>query len=379
MRKKIAVLGSTGSVGRQALAVAEFLGLEVVGLVAGSNSALLAEQIEKYRPSWAVLTHGSPFTAPAATQLAYGSEAVAEYSSNHGADIVVAAISGVAGLVPTWRAVSTGVTVALANKESLVTAGTLIMQAAAESGAKIIPIDSEHAAIWQCLQGVKATEISRLILTASGGPFRAWPRDQLEKVTIEDALAHPTWSMGKKITIDSATLMNKGLEVIEAHWLFGVDYEKIEVVIHPESIVHSCVELVDGSILAQLAHPDMRMPIQQALTYPERQYAPWPRLSLAEIGSLTFSQPRYHDFPCLKLAVEAGRAGGSYPVVLNAANEVAVQAFLAGEISFVAIAKLVAATLDQHRQQAVSDIQAVMQVDQEARRLARRLKGKIAS
>lgn len=377
MRKRIAVLGSTGSIGRQTLEVADYLGLQVVGLAAGSNTALLADQIAKYRPAWAVLATGEPFPTPAPTQLTCGSEAVAHCAGQHGADIVVAAISGVAGLIPTWNAVLSGATVALANKESLVTAGRLLMQAAAQSGATILPIDSEHSAIWQCLQAVEPHHVSRLILTASGGPFRDWPLSRLQQVGLADALAHPTWSMGNKLTIDSATLMNKGLEVIEAHWLFGTAYENIEVVVHPESIVHSLVELVDGALLAQLSPPDMRLPIQLALTYPERCRTPWPRLNLWQTEKLSFSAPRFTDFPCLRLAREAGQAGRSYPVVLNAANEVAVQAFMAGELSFLDIPRLVARALEQHIATDVSDMQAVLTVDNEARVLAHQLRAKL--
>lgn len=378
MSKRIAVLGSTGSVGRQTLEVADHLGYEVVGLAAGRNSALLAEQIAKYRPAWAVLAEGEPLTAAAPTQLAYGPDAVAHFARWHDADIVVAAISGVAGLVPTWNAVRSGATVALANKESLVSGGQLIMQAAADSGATIISIDSEHSAIWQCLQGVAPHHVQRLLLTASGGPFRDWERSRLQQATLADALAHPTWKMGDKLTIDSATLMNKGLEVLEAHWLFGTPYENIEVVIHPESIVHSLVELVDGSLLAQLSLPDMRLPIQLALTYPERCATPWPRLNLWQAGKLTFAAPRVDDFPCLQLAVEAGRAGRSYPIVLNAANEVAVQAFMSGAVGFMDIPRLVAKTLEQHLALDVLDMNTVLAVDSEARCKTRQLQAAIA-
>jgi 1-deoxy-D-xylulose-5-phosphate reductoisomerase len=370
VKKRVAVLGSTGSVGRQALEVAEHLGLTVVGLVAGKNASLLAEQIAKYRPEWAVLAEGNPFPVPAHTQLAHGKDAVAHFARWHQADIVIAAISGVAGLVPTWNAVLSGATVALANKESLVTAGALIKQEALASGATIISIDSEHSAIWQCLQGAHSQHIRRLILTASGGPFRDWDRSRLKQVTLQEALAHPTWKMGRKITVDSATLMNKGLEVIEAHWLFEVPYDNIEVVVHPESIVHSLVEFVDGSTIAQLSLPDMRLPIQLALTYPDRMESPVPRLDLAQMGKLTFAAPRLEDFPCLKLAVEAGTAGRSYPIVLNAANEVAVEAFLASRIGFMDIPRVVEKTLDQHRAIDVADINTVLGVDQEARERA---------
>ncbi len=371
MSKRVAVLGSTGSVGRQALEVAEHLGLSIVGLAAGRNAHLLAEQVEKYRPQWAVLAEGESFTAPACTEVAYGPEALAHFSRWHQADIVIAAIAGVAGLVPTWNAILSGTTVALANKESLVTAGELIMQATSTAGATVIPIDSEHSAIWQCLQGVERQHVYRLLLTASGGPFRSWDRSRLTQVTIGDALAHPTWKMGRKITIDSATLMNKGLEVIEAHWLFGVSYNNIEVVIHPESIVHSMVELTDGSILAQLSLPDMRLPIQLALTYPTRVESSVPRLNLSQLRQLTFADPRLDDFPCLNLAIEAGRAGRSYPIVLNAANEVAVEAFLSARIGFMDIPRVVRQTLEAHNPVQVTDIDTVLEIDLEARESAK--------
>lgn len=379
MGKRIAVLGSTGSVGRQALEVAEHLGYEIVGLAAGANSTLLAEQIVKYKPAWAVLAAGDRLPELGVTELAYGSDAVAHFARWHGADIVVAAISGVAGLVPTWNAVLSGATVALANKEALVTAGQLIMHDAAAAGTTIISIDSEHSAIWQCLQGVADGHLQRLLLTASGGPFRDWECSRLQYVTVTDALAHPTWKMGSKITIDSSTLMNKGLEVIEAHWLFSTPYENIEVVIHPESIVHSLIELVDGSILAQLSLPDMRLPIQVALTYPERTASLLPRLNLWQLEKLTFAAVRQDAFPCLQLAIAAGQAGLSYPIVLNAANEVAVAAFLSGAIGFMDIPCLVEKTIEQHKACEIADINTVLAVDGEARCKAQELQLKIAS
>lgn len=373
MPKRIAVLGSTGSVGRQALQVADHLGLKVVGLAAGSNATLLAQQVAKYRPDWAVLASGPRFTAAAPTKLAFGADAVARYAGEHQADIVVAAISGIAGLLPTWNAVLSGTTVALANKESLVTAGKLIMEAAAKSGAHILPIDSEHSAIWQCMQGVQKHQVSRLILTASGGPFRDWPQADLQQVTVAAALAHPTWNMGNKLTVDSATLMNKGLEVMEAHWLFGVPYNQIDVVIHPESIVHSLIELKDGTMLAQLSQPDMRLPIQLAMTYPERHAAPGPRLDLTQVGQLNFSEPRRDAFPCLDLALKAGMAGQSYPIVLNAANEVAVASFLAGELGFVQIPNLISNVLTQHKAIDINDLESVLAIDKLARLQATKL------
>ncbi len=361
--KRIAILGSTGSVGSQTLQVAKHLGLQVVGLVAGSNRQLLEQQVALFQPEWAVLTNAdAPTEMRGGTRFCFGLDALAEMSLHHGADLVVAAISGVAGLLPTWNAVESGATVALANKESLVTAGHILMPAAKAHGHALLPLDSEHSALWQCLEGRDKATVQRLILTASGGPFREWPAERLASATCQEALAHPTWNMGGKVTIDSATLMNKGLEVIEAHWLFDIGYDQIDVVVHPESIVHSLVEFTDGSHLAQLSSPDMRLPIQVALSYPERLVAPWPRLDLTQVGQLTFQRPRMDAFPCLALAISAGRAGKSYPIALNAANEVAVKAFQSGRLSFSGIARLVAAMLDQHSPEVVDSVSHVLQL-----------------
>lgn len=372
--RRVAIFGSTGSIGRQTLEVAQQLGLEVVGLIAGSNHELLIQQISQFRPRWAVLANGPIGEQKLGdTFLAGGADAVARFSSDHQADIVVAAISGIAGLVPTWNALQSGANVAIANKESLVTAGHLVMPAARRLGTKILPVDSEHSALWQCLQGSNPTSVSRLTLTASGGPFRDWPTGRLQAASFDDALAHPTWSMGHKNTIDSATLMNKGLEVIEAHWLFDMEYDKIDVVVHPQSIVHSLVEFIDGSVLAQMSPPDMRLPIQVALTYPERVPGVWPRLNLTRVAQLSFQAPRFEDFPCLQLAISAGRAGNSYPIVLNAANEIAIEAFQRGQLSFLGISRLVAAMLDQHQPQPADSIAAVLEIDRVARATAARL------
>lgn len=368
--KRVAILGSTGSVGQQALQVVESLpDTKVVGLIAGRNGNLLLKQIEKYQPEWAVLAEGSQSYPRrlGCTELAVGQQAVEHYSRYHRADVIVAAISGVAGLVPSFRAVESGAVVALANKEALVTAGHLIMPLASASGSRILPVDSEHSAIWQCLQALKPTDIARLIITASGGPFREWTTQQLSTVTVDAALAHPNWRMGSKITIDSATLMNKGLEVIEARWLFDMAYDNIDILVHPQSIVHSMVETVEGSVLAQMSQPDMRLPIQLALTWPERRLAPWPKLDLARIGTLTFERPRYEDFPCLNLALEAGRLGASFPIALNAANEVAVNAFLDGRISFTEIPVLLERVLTVHSPISAESIAQVLDVDRQTR------------
>lgn len=370
--KRVAILGSTGSIGRQALEVIDRLpGYSVVGLVAGSNEKLWREQIEKHSPNWAVLVNGSGAGSRLGqTALAYGQESLLHYAANHGADIVVSAISGVAGLLPTWLAITSGVSVALANKESLVAAGHLVMQAVRESKLQLLPVDSEHSALWQCLQACRPEQVKRLILTASGGPFRELAQEKLPYVTAEQALAHPNWSMGAKISVDSATLMNKGLEVIEAHWLFGVDYEHIDVYVHPQSIVHSFVETIDGSLLAQLSLPDMRLPIQLALTHPERVDLDWPRLQLSQMGMLTFEEPRIDAFPCLKLAIAAGEQGGSYPLALNAANEVAVAAFLRGDISFGGIPRLVSLSLEHAWGELPATIEEVLEIDRRAREVA---------
>ncbi|MGI6357515.1 MAG: 1-deoxy-D-xylulose-5-phosphate reductoisomerase [Bacillota bacterium] len=361
--RSVAVFGSTGSIGRQTLQVAEHLGVPVVGLIAGNNRQLLEQQIRRFQPQWAVLAAGEGHTEQiGSTKLHFGPGALQHFSREHGADLVVAAISGIAGLLPTWNAVQSGATLALANKEALVTAGQLLISAAEERGVTILPLDSEHSALWQCLGDRPTAAVQRLILTASGGPFRDWPTDRLATVTVDDALAHPTWSMGKKITIDSATLMNKGLEVIEAHWLFGIDYDRIDVVVHPESIVHSLVEFVDGSVLAQLSPPDMRLPIHVAMTYPTRTPGSWPRLQLEQIGALHFQPPRREDFPCLGLAEAAGKAGQSYPIVLNSANEVAVEAFQRGELPFSGIPRLVSEMLARHQPEALCSIDHVLEL-----------------
>jgi 1-deoxy-D-xylulose-5-phosphate reductoisomerase len=378
--RRIAIFGSTGSIGRQTLQVAAHLGLQVVGLIAGSNRELLLQQIERFQPEWAVLQSGDqPELRVGRTTLASGERAVVQFSRDHQADIVVSAISGIAGLRPTWNAVQSGVTVALANKESLATAGHLLLPAVRRANAELLPVDSEHSALWQCLEGRQPESVRRLILTASGGPLRDWPKERLAGAALADVLNHPTWQMGNRVTIDSATLMNKGLEVIEAHWLFDMDYKQIDVLVHPQSIVHSLVELVDGSVLAQLSPPDMRLPIQVALTHPKRADSPWPKLDLAEAAELSFQPPRYQDFPCLRLAIQAGRQGGSYPVVLNAANEVAVAAFQAGVIGFGGIAELVAGALDQHHSQPVDDIAAVLELDRATRQAAERLLQRLTS
>jgi len=377
--RAITILGATGSIGRRTLElVAQFPEeFRVAGLAArGSNLHLLAQQAQAHRPdAVAVLdTVAADRLAralpPPRPDVLVGVEGLATLASSVKADIVLSALVGGAGLVPTMAAIRAGRTVALANKEPLVMAGALMTEAARASGVKLLPVDSEHSAIFQCLNGAKPREVKRLVLTASGGPFRTWPREALDRVTVEQALRHPTWRMGDKITIDSATLMNKGLEIIEAHWLFQMPFDRVEVVVHPQSIVHSMVEFVDRSVLAQLGVPDMGIPILYALSFPDRLPCPAPALDLAEIGALTFEAPDTDRFPCLGLGRRAGMAGGAAPVALNAANEVAVAAFLAGQCGFMDIPRLIAAALEVHGSATVSDLEACLAIDAEVRRWA---------
>lgn len=347
----VAVLGSTGSVGRQTLDVIAYhpARFRVVALAAGSNTRLLREQIEQFRPELVACETPAACSEVDHPDVLSGQAGLVAAATHPEAGIVVVATTGHAAIIPTYKAIAAGKTIALANKETLVCAGALIMPFAAERGVEIRPVDSEHSAIWQALGASRTSEVSRLILTASGGPFRTTPIAELANVSASQALSHPTWAMGGKITIDSATLMNKGLEVIEARWLFGIPYDRIEVLVHPESIVHSLVEFVDGGQMAQLGLPDMRLPIQYALTYPEHVASPCRRLSLAEVGSLHFAPPDEVRFPALRLARQAGEAGSTYPTALSAADEVAVQAFLAGRLRFPQIVEVVERTLTKHK------------------------------
>jgi len=371
--KQVAVLGSTGSIGRQTLEVISAFPhhLRIIGLAAGKNTGLLARQINQFQPRF-VHFQDKKARLPKAE---YEFLSLEEMASHPQVDTVVIATSGKWGLKPTLAAVKAGKRVALANKESLVMAGDIITHEAELNGAQIIPIDSEHSAIWQCLEG-ETQKAAQLILTASGGPFHHYSPTQLDKVTPEQALKHPSWKMGRKVTIDSATLMNKGLEVIEAHWLFDMPFDHIKVLIHPQSIVHSMVELDDGSIKAQLSYPDMRLPIQYALTYPERLANPQlPRLDWENIKNLTFEPPNFDTFPCLKLATEAGRKGGTYPSVLCAADEVAVELFLSGRIKFTDIARLVEPALEEHQAIAHPTVEEIMAADNWAREKVMQLVG----
>ncbi|MGH2551125.1 MAG: 1-deoxy-D-xylulose-5-phosphate reductoisomerase [Thermomicrobiales bacterium] len=341
----IAVLGSTGSVGTQVLDVLRSFPdrFRVAALTAGANVELLAAQTREFQPELIVATDESIRSTdlPKGTRIEIGKDALIEAATLPDVDIVVTATSGHAAIVPTARAIEAGKTIALANKETIVCAAEIIMPLAQQHNVAIRPVDSEHSAIWQALGGSDPHHVARLILTASGGPFRDYTTAQMDGITVEMALNHPTWSMGGKITIDSATLMNKGLEVIEAHWLFGLPYEQIDVLVHPESIIHSIVEFADYSQIAQLGLPDMRLPIQYALTYPDHAPGPCKRLSLADIGALHFAHPDEDRFPCLRLAREAGNKRGPYPAILSTADEIAVQAFMAGSLSFAGIARTV--------------------------------------
>lgn len=343
--KRLAILGSTGSIGQQTLDIVRDLPdkFEVIGLAGGENAGLLAEQVSQFQPKL-VFSTIKP-SLPAQTKFS----SMEEIAIHPEVDLVVIATTGKTGLAPSLAAIRAGKKIALANKEILVMAGEIITSEAKRHEAQILPIDSEHSAIWQCLPGEKA-EVARLILTASGGPFYHRSPSQLATVTVEEALQHPTWKMGKKVTIDSATLMNKGLETIEAHWLFSVPFSKIEIVIHPQSIVHSLVEFTDGTLKAQLSFPDMHLPIQYALSYPKRlSNSTLPRLDLVQVNSLTFEAVNYDKFPCLELALDAGKKGGTYPSVLCAADEVATELFLAKTINFPGIAEIIAKTINLHR------------------------------
>ncbi len=377
--KRIAILGSTGSIGQQALEVVRAFPerFQVVGLAAGKNVQLLANQVEEFRPQIVYFEPLSKLPPALANSLRGSHKALSleEIASSPEVDLVVIATSGKAGLAPALAALKEGKDIALANKEVLVMAGEIITTEAKQYGARVLPLDSEHSAIWQCWQGEQRQQVSRLILTASGGPFLHYPSERLAQVTPEEALQHPTWQMGRKVTIDSATLMNKGMEIIEAHWLFDMPWERIEVVIHPESIVHSMVEFVDSSIKAQLSLPDMHLPIQYALFYPERRHNPQIRqLDLSRLSSLTFQMPDEQRFPCLRLAREAGRQGGTYPAVLCAADEIVVELFLSHRLGFMDIARVVEYTLEQHTVIDHPSLQETLAADAWARETAARVR-----
>ncbi|MGI5891341.1 MAG: 1-deoxy-D-xylulose-5-phosphate reductoisomerase [Bacillota bacterium] len=382
MTKNIALLGSTGSIGRQTLDVIDWFDSDftVGALAAHSNIELLQKQVEKYHPPMVAIADESRYALLKEALSGYqgeivvGQEGLVAAATLPQVDTVVAAISGVAGLAPVIAAIKTGKNIALANKEVLVAAGHLVMDLARQKGVSILPVDSEHSAVFQCLKDDKSA-IDYLILTASGGPFRDWPAEKLAQVKAEDALKHPTWNMGPKITIDSASLMNKGLEVIEAHWLFAMPYDKIQVVIHKESVIHSLVQYQDGSLLAHLGPPDMRIPIQYALTYPQRRANSLQNVDLAQIGSLTFERPDLQKFPCLALAYQAGNAGGTYPAAMNAANEELVRAYLRDQISFAQIGKNIEIVLERHQPSYKADLADILEADATARDLIRKIIG----
>lgn len=373
----ISLLGSTGSIGQQTLdVVAHHPNLfKIQALAALDEVDLLCEQVYRFDPAYVVIYDASKYQAlkdrlPETVQILTGQEGLCHIASLEAIDIVVVAVSGAAGILPTWEAVKAGKRIALANKETLVAAGDIIMPLCQDTGSEMIPVDSEHSAIFQCLRD-EHKSLQQIWLTASGGPFRSFSYEQLQEVTVEMALQHPNWSMGPKITVDSASMMNKGLEVIEAHHLFQVDFDRIQVLVHPQSIVHSMAEFVDGSWLAHLGVPDMRIPIQYALTYPQRFATPAKRLDLISKQGLQFEQPDMKRFPCLQLAYEAGQRGGTMPAVLNAANEVAVQHFLSGRMRFTDIPDLVAHVMNQHQVKVVTTVQDILQCDQNARELTR--------
>lgn len=374
--KKISILGSTGSIGTSTLKVIETNPdrYRVTALTAGNNIDLLQEQVEKYSPIAVAVSQETQaeilrnrLSKDTKTEILWGEDGVIKIASMEEADIVVSAISGAAGLLPTYEAIRAGKDIALANKETMVMAGAIIMDLAEKKGVSILPVDSEHSAVFQSLQGHNRADLNRIILTASGGPFREYSLSRIENITPEMALKHPNWEMGKKITIDSATLMNKGLEIIEAKWLFNLDLDQIDVLIHPESIIHSMVEYNDGSVIAQLGVPDMITPISYALSYPEHLKTNLPRLRLETIGKLTFFEPDLVKFRCLALAINALKEGKSMPAVLNGANEIVVASFLENEISFLQIPEIIEKTMNAHNSSSVDSIPGVIKADSWAR------------
>ncbi len=383
----ISILGSTGSIGLSTLSVIDSFPdkFVVAGLAAGSDLEGLARQVARYRPRLISLADEQSIPrlrdklravgVDGVPEIAFGNEGLVAVACLDGVDTVVSATVGAVGFLPTYRALAMGRRVCLANKETLVMAGELMTRAASESGAELLPVDSEHNALHQCMRGEQVREVKRLILTASGGPFRQTPLERMSEATVEEALAHPTWQMGSKITIDSATLMNKGLEVIEAGWLFGFSADRISVAVHPQSIVHSMIEMVDGSIIAQLGITDMRLMIQYALTYPHRLPTELPALGLDKLARLEFFDPDLKRFPCLRLAYDAMREGGTMPAALSAANEIAVASFLNRRTKFMDIPRVIEETMEAHKTQACSSIEAVLEADRWARSHASQLTG----
>ncbi len=376
MTKKLSILGSTGSIGTQSLDVAEMRGYEIIALTADRNAKVLEEQIRKWKPKYAALNDEEAAkalkiaVADTDTKVYSGAEGVAFCAAAAEADTVLNSVVGIAGLKPTLTAIEEGKDIALANKETLVAGGALVMKRAAEKGVKILPVDSEHSAIFQCLEGMnKKDELKSIILTASGGPFFGKKRDELQNITVAEALKHPNWSMGAKITVDSATMMNKGLELIEAVWLFGVSPDMIDIVVHRESIIHSLIEYNDNSVIAQLGVPDMRIPIQYALTYPERYPSPVRKLNLWDFQNLTFFKPDYETFSCLNICRDAIRKGGLYPCAANGANERANALFREGRVGFLQIADLVEKATEKTVNKEIYTLDDVLQADKYAREL----------
>lgn len=370
--KKIAILGSTGSIGTQTLEIVRYnRDIQVTALAAGSNIRLLEEQIREFSPSLACVWDEERAAelrvkvADLDVKIVSGMEGLMEAATEPSAEIVVTAVVGMIGIRPTIAAMEAGKDIALANKETLVTAGHIIMPLAEKTGVRILPVDSEHSAIFQSLQGAGENQVAKILLTASGGPFRGRTKEQLADVRVEDALKHPNWSMGHKITIDSSTMVNKGLEVMEARWLFGVKMDQVQVVIQPQSVIHSMVEFADGAVIAQLGTPDMKLPIQYALYYPERRFLPGGRLNFWELSQITFEKPDFENFRGLSLAYEAGRTGGSLPTVFNAANELAVSLFLNRKIGYLTITEMIEAAMANHRTIENPDVDQILAAERE--------------
>ncbi|MEM1252109.1 MAG: 1-deoxy-D-xylulose-5-phosphate reductoisomerase [Cyanobacteria bacterium P01_H01_bin.21] len=377
--KAITLLGSTGSIGTQTLDIVEHHPdkFRLVGIAAGRNVTLLAEQVRQFKPEIVAICDESKLTelkdaiadVDPQPQILAGKEGIVEVARYGDAEAVVTGIVGCAGLLPTIAAIKAGKDIALANKETLIAGGPVVLPLVEKHGVKLLPADSEHSAIFQCMQGLPEGGLRRIILTASGGAFRDWPVEKLKDVTVADAVKHPNWSMGRKITVDSATMMNKGLEVIEAHYLFGLDYDHIDTLIHPQSIIHSLIETQDTSMLAQLGWPDMRLPLLYAVSWPERIFTDWKPLDLAQLATLTFKEPDHAKYPCINLAYEAGRAGGSMTAVLNAANEQAVALFLDEKIHYLDIPKVIEKVCDRNRDHLTANpsLQDILDADQWAR------------
>ena len=381
--KKIAILGSTGSIGTQTLEIVRTLGnIQVLALAAGTNVELMEKQIREFKPVAAAMWSEKAAkelrikVADQKVRILWGMEGLLEIAALEGVEILVTALVGMIGIRPTIAAIECGKNIALANKETLVTAGHLIMPLAKEKGVSILPVDSEHSAIFQALNGEKTEQIEKILLTASGGPFRGRKKEELKDIKVEDALKHPNWSMGRKITIDSSTLVNKGLEVIEAKWLFGVKLEQIQVVVHPQSIIHSMVQFRDGGIMAQLGTPDMKLPIQYALFYPDRMPLEGKRVDFYELARMTFEKPDVSSFEGLALAYEAAGMGGSMPTVYNAANEKAVSLFLERKISYLGIVEMIKEAMEYHKVMEAPTLEEILQTEQEAHEFINRKIGK---